>query len=137
MDLFGSISSGHAGSSVSMSSKNPRLIRCVMCAQTIQACLHRVVETLPAVHPGVGRACLPASLFSRAQCLCHWEVGFPQGEVEIASVLRLPIVISLLAQLQGFPTVCSFFLVLLILLLSRTGRSFRSYLSSLFQSMLL
>lgn len=108
MDLFGSISHGHAGSSVSMSSKNPKLIWCVMCAQTIQTCLQGVVETLPAVLPEVGRACLPSSLFSQAECLCHWEVRFPQGEVEIASVLRLPIVISLLVKLQGFPTVCSF-----------------------------
>lgn len=108
MDLFGSISHGHAGSSVSMSLKNPKLIWCVMCARTVQACLHRVVETLPAVHPEVGRACLPTSLLSQAECLCHWEVRFPQGEVEIASVLKLPIVISLLVELQGFPTVCSF-----------------------------
>lgn len=98
MDLFGSISHGHAGSSVSMSSKNPQLIWCVVCAQTIQACLHRVLETFPAVHPEVGRACLPTSLFSQAECLCPWEVRFPQGEVEIASVLRLPITISFLVE---------------------------------------
>lgn len=68
MDLFGSISHGHAGSSVSMSLKNPKLIWCVMCAQTIQVCLHRVVETLPPVHPEVGRAWQPTSLFSQNVC---------------------------------------------------------------------
>ena len=117
MDLLDSISHGHAGSSVSVSSKNPKLIWCVMCALAIQACSHGVVETLTPTQRGAGKACLPVSLFSQAGLTVPLgrsrgnpeRVRFPQGAVEIVSVLRLPIVMSLLVELQGFPIACSFF----------------------------
>lgn len=65
MDLLDSISHGHAGSPVSVSLKNPRLIWCVMCALAIQACLHRVVETLAPTQGRAGKACFQPLCFYR------------------------------------------------------------------------
>lgn len=89
----------------------------VVCALAIQACLHCVVKTLAPAQRGVGKAYLPAPLFSQTgltvplgKSECRPErVRFPQGVVEIVSVLRPPIVMSLLVELQGFLTACSFF----------------------------
>ena len=108
---------GHAGSPVLVSLKTPKPSWCVVCALVIQAGWHRVVETLTPAQCGVGWACLPASLFSQAGLTVllgrprgsSERVRFPQGAVEIVSVLRLPTVVSLLVGLQGFPTACSFF----------------------------
>lgn len=73
---------------------------------------------------GAGKACMPASLFSQAgltellgRSRGNPEKGrFPQGVVGIVSVLRLPVVVSLSVELQGFMIACSllFFWVLLI-----------------------
>lgn len=122
MDLLDRISHGHAGSPISVSLKDPRPIWCVVCALAIQAYLHGVVKTLTPAQCGEGKACLPTSLFSQAGLTVPLgtsrsspeRVRFPQGAAEILSLLRLPVVVSLLVEFQGFPIACSFFLVLVI-----------------------